>query len=193
MARAASKKQAAQNAMMVRILTYGFLITNTLHLFFIFGPFRNKAKSLFWPIIKYAITELIAGALGLTLRSMASQGDDLGQHGLTAYMFDIIYVTWFTHVTTALISAKFWYTYLVIPLYAAYFGYNKLIVPFVLGGRDPIRSVISMVTGSAGQPQSAQANQTPADQQPAQSKRQAKLQKRADRGDPRIQMRQQRQ
>ena len=183
MAKAASKKQAAQNAMMVRILTYGFLITNTLHLFFIFGPFRNKTKSLFWPILKYAITEIIAGALGLTLRSMASQGDDLGQHGLTAYMFDIIYVTWFTHVTTALISNKFWYTYLAIPMYAAYFGYNKLIVPFILGGKDPIRSLTSIFTGSSGQSQPAQANQANADQQPAQSKRQAKLQKRADRGD----------
>lgn len=35
-------------------------------------------------------------------------------HSLARYMFDIIYVTWFVHVTTALVSAKFWYAYLVV-------------------------------------------------------------------------------
>jgi len=29
-------------------------------------------------------------------------------------MFDIIYVTWFTHLTTALISAKFWYSLWIV-------------------------------------------------------------------------------
>lgn len=29
-------------------------------------------------------------------------------------MFDIIYVTWFVHITTALFSSKFWYFYLVV-------------------------------------------------------------------------------
>lgn len=100
--------------MMVRVLTYGFLITNTLHLFFVFGPFRNRSQGLLWPFTKYLVTEAVAGALGLTLRGMARQGDDLGQHGLTSYMFDIIYVTWFVHTTTALISNKFWYTYIVV-------------------------------------------------------------------------------
>lgn len=29
-------------------------------------------------------------------------------------MFDIIYVTWFVHITTALVWSKFWYTYLAV-------------------------------------------------------------------------------
>lgn len=84
MAGAASKKQAAQNAVMVRILTYGFLISNTIHLFFVFGPFRSKTQSVSWNFVKYAVTEIVAGVLAVTLRGMARQGDDLGQHGLTA-------------------------------------------------------------------------------------------------------------
>lgn len=29
-------------------------------------------------------------------------------------MFDVVYVTWFVHLTTALLSAKFWYFYLAV-------------------------------------------------------------------------------
>lgn len=83
MARAASKKQAAQNAQMVKMLTYGFLLTNSIHLLLVFGLFRKSSGS-FGALVKYIITEGIAGALALVLRGMAKQGDDLGQAGLTA-------------------------------------------------------------------------------------------------------------
>jgi pheromone shutdown protein TraB len=83
MARAASKKQAAQNARIIQILTYGFLITNLIHLLLVFGVFR-KSSATFGALFKYVVTEGIAGALGLTLRGMAKQGDDLGQAGLTS-------------------------------------------------------------------------------------------------------------
>ncbi|CAO3690055.1 unnamed protein product [Rhizopus stolonifer] len=46
--------------------------------------------------------------------TLISSGDDLNSEGLTAYMFDIIYVTWFVHITTAFISNKFWFVYLVV-------------------------------------------------------------------------------
>lgn len=84
MAKAASKKLAAQNAMMMRILTYGFLISNVIHLLIVFGPFRNKRLGIGWPLTKYIVTEGIAAILGISLAGMAKQGDDLGQHGLTA-------------------------------------------------------------------------------------------------------------
>lgn len=29
-------------------------------------------------------------------------------------MFDVLYVTWFVHVATALVSAKFWYLYWIV-------------------------------------------------------------------------------
>lgn len=83
MARAASKKQAAQNAQMVQILTYGFLITNAIHLFLVFVVFRRSSgtKGAFF---KYLVTEGVAGTLGLMLKGMAKQGDDLAQAGLTS-------------------------------------------------------------------------------------------------------------
>lgn len=83
MARAASKKQAAQNAQIVKILMYGFLITNAVHLLFVFGLFR-KSSGTFGALIKYLFTEIIAGGLALVLRGMAKQGDDLSQAGLTS-------------------------------------------------------------------------------------------------------------
>jgi hypothetical protein len=83
MARAASKKQAAQNAQMVKILTYGFLLSNSVHLLFVFGFFRKSSGS-YGALIKYVFTEAIAAGLALVLRGMAKQGDDLGQAGLTS-------------------------------------------------------------------------------------------------------------
>lgn len=84
MAKAASKKQAAQNAMMVRILTYGFLVSNLVHLLIVFGPLRDGKTGLTWPLVKFISTEAVAAVLGVTLRGMARQGDDLGQPGLTS-------------------------------------------------------------------------------------------------------------
>lgn len=34
---------------------------------------------------------------------------------LYRYMFDVIYVTWFVHVMTALVWTRFWYLYLYAP------------------------------------------------------------------------------
>ena len=63
---------------------------------------------------------------------MAKKGSDLAAAGLTAcvlrplatnqdaddpscrYMFDVLYVTWFVHVATALVSPKFWWLYLAV-------------------------------------------------------------------------------
>lgn len=81
-----------------------------------------------------------------------------------------------------------------IPLYGIFLLYTKLIVPFVLGGRDPISGLIASLTGrgaGGARPQAAQAQQQ--QQQEEMSKRQKKLQARADRGDPRVQSRQQQQ
>ena len=83
MARAASKKQAAQNAQMLRILTYGFLVTNSVHLLLVFGLFRKTSAST-GAVVKYALTEAVAAGLAIGLRGMAKQGDDLSQSGLTS-------------------------------------------------------------------------------------------------------------
>lgn len=88
MAKASSKKIAASNAASIRVLTYGFLLTNLIHLFFVFGPLQRYSGSYGYSltsrVVKYAITEIIAGGLAVVLRGMARQGDDLAQEGLTA-------------------------------------------------------------------------------------------------------------
>ena len=61
---------------------------------------------------------------------MARAGDDLAQAGMTAYMFDIVYLTWFAHVGTALVSPRLWWTYAVIPVYLMYLAY-KNVLPYV--------------------------------------------------------------
>ncbi len=63
--------------------------------------------------IRLRCIEAIAVALWFTLQSMAAQGNDLQQSGLTQYMFDIIYVTWFVQLASLLWS-KFWYLYLIV-------------------------------------------------------------------------------
>lgn len=77
-----------------------------------------------------------------------------------------------------------------IPLYGIFLLYTKLIVPFIFGGRDPIAGVVASLTG--GRQGGQQTQQQPANPQEAEqiSKRQKKLQARAERGDPRVQSRQ---
>ena len=65
-------------------------------------------------------------------------------------MFDIIYLTWFVHLSTALLTPWFWAAYLLIPTYATWLLYRKLAVPFLLGGRDPLGSMLAALTGGGG-------------------------------------------
>lgn len=90
----------------------------------------------------FAVTEAIAVGLWNQLQAMAQRGEELnGSKGLVrrvpplsfassgfislsradtgrvdphSYMFDVLYVTWFVHVATALVSAKFWYLYWIV-------------------------------------------------------------------------------
>ena len=73
----------------------------------------------------YAVSEGVAAALGMQLWTMSRRGEDLSQAGLTAYvsmyhtnkysyMFDVIYITWFVHITTALLSRYFWWTFALV-------------------------------------------------------------------------------
>ncbi|KAI8637884.1 hypothetical protein BD408DRAFT_423815 [Parasitella parasitica] len=168
MANASSKKIASTNKQTLNNLTKGFLIVNavyflwrvvyhwdsfTLSQFFLYIT-TGGLSFLFYRILVSSGTPTYSSE-----GNLISSGDDLNTEGLTAYMFDIIYVTWFVHVTTAFISNKFWLVYLVIPGYAAY----KL-VPMAL-------SYFGKGKDQSGE-QSAETK----------SKRQAKLEKRANKG-----------
>ncbi|EPB90609.1 hypothetical protein HMPREF1544_02519 [Mucor circinelloides 1006PhL] len=166
MANASSKKIAATNKQTLKNLTNGFLIVNAIYFLwrvvyhwnsFTFSQFFLYITTAGLTFLFYRIL-VSSGTPSYTADgNLISSGDDLNAEGLTAYMFDIIYVTWFVHITTAFISNKFWMAYLVIPGYAAY----KL-VPMAMSyfgkGKD-------------------QSSEQPGE---VKSKRQAKLEKRAN-------------
>lgn len=126
-------------------------------------------------------------SLWWTLQSMAAQGNDLQQSGLTQYMFDVIYVTWFVQLAS-LVWSKLWYLYLIIPGYAAYVIYQKILLPYLFRGQSPFGSIQRLLGASGSAAAGATVN---AQQQPTEtmSKRQQKLQARAAKGDARVQIR----
>lgn len=193
-ARAAAKRVTSQNAAAVRRLLIGFIGTGIFHVVLkALWPGTNGTRKGDW--VFFGLTALIEQGLGMVLIRTARSGGDLTQPGLTQVIWDSIYLLWFVHVTTALISNKFWLVLLLLPCYAVYLGYSKLLVPFVFGGQDPLALLWRRVTGqSPASPTSGGPPGSGADGAPEQplSKRQQKLQKRADRGDPRVQMQQRR-
>ncbi|TKY88400.1 hypothetical protein EX895_002752 [Sporisorium graminicola] len=187
MAKGSAKKTASGNTFLLTLLRNGFLATNTIYLLVRFWLFRSSVTK--GTVFGYVVSEVIAVGLWLTLQSMAAQGNDLQQSGLTQYMFDIIYVTWFVQLAS-LVWSKFWYLYLIIPGYGGYVIYQKILLPYLFRGQSPFASLQGLLGGSRGAGASgANAN---AQQQPGEalSKRQQKLQARAAKGDPRVQVRQ---
>ncbi|KAF7724527.1 hypothetical protein EC973_000904 [Apophysomyces ossiformis] len=170
MANASSKKIAAANTRILANLRKGFGVVNIIYVLWrVVYHWSSFTTSQF---LLYTTTAGLSFLLYNVLWSsgrptyeatgaLRSSGDDLNAEGLTAYMFDIIYITWFTHITTAFISNKFWYTYLVIPAYAAY-KILPMVLPYLSSG----------ATGDIPEGQGSEGK----------SKRQAKLEKRANKG-----------
>ncbi|GAA5833690.1 hypothetical protein JCM9279_001600 [Rhodotorula babjevae] len=184
MAGANSKRIAASNARTLKQLQLGFLISAGIHLvhFALFTSGRTYRR-----VLLFAVTEAIAVGLWNQLKAMASNGTELdGSKGLVGYAFDVLYVTWFVHVATALISAQFWKLYWVIPIYALY-RLGSFALPYI----SP--SLAALVSGNGGaNPLAAPGGGDAAAGAPGEeglSKRQAKRKARAEKGDPRIQMR----
>lgn len=104
------------------MLRNGFLATNTVYLLVRFWLFRSSVSKRI--VFGYIASEGIAVALWLTLQGMAGQGNDLQQSGLTQYMFDVIYVTWFVQLAS-LIWSKFWYLYLIVSHPFSSIGFDR--------------------------------------------------------------------
>ncbi|KAI8388399.1 uncharacterized protein BYT42DRAFT_611451 [Radiomyces spectabilis] len=169
MANASSKKIAAANKRTLANLQKGFLIVNAIYILwraiYHWSSFTISQLVLYvctggLSMFFYSVLESSGRPSYDASGSLRSSGDDLNAEGLTAYMFDIIYVTWFVHLTTAFISNKFWFAYLVIPAYALY-----KCVPMIMS-----------YLGSGGMGSEGAAPEA------AKSKRQAKLEKRANKG-----------
>ncbi|KAI9366301.1 hypothetical protein BD770DRAFT_405604 [Pilaira anomala] len=123
MANASSKKIAAANKQTLANLQKGFLSVNTIY--FLWRIVYHWSSFTFSQFFLYVTTGGLTFLFYRLLNSsgtptfgadntLISSGEDLNAEGLTAYMFDIIYVTWFVHITTAFISNKFWLAYLVV-------------------------------------------------------------------------------
>ncbi|GAA5975501.1 hypothetical protein JCM11641_004288 [Rhodosporidiobolus odoratus] len=175
-----AKRVSASNAKTLQQLQLGFLVSGGIYLLhlFIFSSGRSFRR-----LFLFVLTETIAVSLWRWMQAMAKRGEEVtGSKAVVAYMFDVIYVTWFVHIATALISGHFWKVYWIIPLYALYRLALFLLPRFAPGlaallpGFDP--SVIAAPTT---------AGPVPANQPQPTSKRQEKLRKRAEKGDRRVQ------
>ncbi|EPQ59572.1 DUF788-domain-containing protein [Gloeophyllum trabeum ATCC 11539] len=176
MANASAKKIAAQNETAIKNIQLGMLIASLLSILLRLLLRRNTLTLSFRTLLSsstYLITFFLSRFLtrvGTPRRSasgeLLSPGDDLNQAGMTEWCFDVLYITWACQVGSAALGDWVWWLYSVIPLYAGYKGYN-LVSPFLLG-----------------RPAAAGADDVP----PVgpTSKRQEKLRKRNERGDPRV-------
>ncbi|KZW03947.1 DUF788-domain-containing protein [Exidia glandulosa HHB12029] len=177
MANASAKKTAAQNEASLRQLR-----TRTLAVYALAVALRFLLKrTTKGGLILAASTALPSLAIYRFLVSIGtprrdargeliSPGDDLEAGGLTEYAWDVVYVTWICQLGSAALGEWFWYLYLVIPVYAVYklWGFAGPMLGFGGGSRGP----------ALPEEEAAPAQAT--------SKRQDKLKKRADRGDPRV-------
>ncbi|BGO91669.1 hypothetical protein NBRC10512_008117 [Rhodotorula toruloides] len=182
MAGASNKRIAAANARTLKTLQLGFAVSGGIYLLhlLLFSSGRSYRR-----IFLFAATEAVAIGLWNQMKAMARRGEELdGSKGLVSYAFDIVYVTWAVHVLAALVTAKAWYIYWVIPLYALY-RLGSFALPYI----SP--SLAARLNGSfASIAGAGPAGGEAAVGQPQQeSKRQQKLRKRMERGDPRVQQR----
>ncbi|KIJ56527.1 hypothetical protein M422DRAFT_22690 [Sphaerobolus stellatus SS14] len=178
MANASAKRIASQNERVIRNLQIGMLVVNLLSLilrFFI----RKQSFSSFSSIILYALP--IAPTIAVyrflvnagtprrdSSGSLISPGDDLNQPGLLDWSWDVLYITWACQLGSGLLGSWIWYFYFIIPLYAGYKAWTSFISPILLG----------RTSGRNTEPDTSEVETT--------SKRQDKLRKRQEKGDPRV-------
>ncbi|KAJ1987752.1 hypothetical protein H4R33_002714, partial [Dimargaris cristalligena] len=136
----ASKKLAVTNQQTIQRLQLLFFAINGLYVFIRFVVCFGTVS---WAVaVAYVGTFLVSLFMFQQLVSMGqprygpsgdlvSAGEDLAAPGLTSYMFDILYVTWFIHLGS-LVTHYVWYLYLIIPGYAVV-KLGGFIWPFLAG------------------------------------------------------------
>ncbi|GLB33564.1 putative protein of unknown function (DUF788) [Lyophyllum shimeji] len=179
MANAAAKRIANQNEAAVRTLRLGMLVPTVISLILRFLFRRESLPPSKGSLAIYIVTFFPAFFLsnylikiGTTRRDpttgmLISYGEDLYQPGVTEWCFDILYVTWACQIGSGLFGDWFWWLYMVIPLYAVFKLWVSVISPMFLG-----RST-KQAPDDINKPETT-------------SKRQEKLRKRNERGDPRV-------
>ncbi|KIY45838.1 DUF788-domain-containing protein [Fistulina hepatica ATCC 64428] len=183
MANASAKRIAKQNESTVKMLRLGMFLPSILSLVLRLLFRSGSLLPSNWSILLYICTFCPAFFLskylikvGTTHRdpttgTLISFGEDLSQPGVTESCFDIIYITWICQVGSGIFGDWFWWLYL-IPLYAVFKLWTSAVSPLLFGRS----SMTNPVDGSDS------ANNPPV----GTSKRQEKLKKRQERGDPRV-------
>ncbi|KAF2124230.1 DUF788-domain-containing protein [Dothidotthia symphoricarpi CBS 119687] len=162
MAQKATKNLAASNTSRLNTTLYLTLGFHTLFwvLRLLFGPLSRRSLVLY--VLLSAPQALINFSFERSSRptinangAVARPGDDLSAAGLTEYLWDVTYWTYFCILLAALLGDKGWWAYVVIPAYSVYAAWTTY-------------------TGMRGGYQDAAGVQQPA----VASKRQAKMEKR---------------
>ncbi|KAK0467966.1 uncharacterized protein EV420DRAFT_1685022 [Desarmillaria tabescens] len=172
MANASAKRIASQNEITVKQLRIGLFLPTILS-FVLRFLFRRSSLPPSKTSLGLYIATFFPGfflsnyliKIGTTRRdpttgTLMSYGEDLSQPGVTEW--------WACQVGSGAFGEWFWWLYMVIPLYAIFKLWTSAISPLLLGR-----------AAAAG------ANDVP-EEEPAISKRQEKLKKRSERGDPRV-------
>ncbi|KAK0498411.1 hypothetical protein EDD18DRAFT_1157597 [Armillaria luteobubalina] len=180
MANASAKRIASQNEITVKRLRIGLLLPTVLSFVLRFllrrSAFPPSKTSLgiyiatFFPgfFLSNYLIKIGTTRRDPTTGTLMSYGEDLGQPGVTEWCFDVVYITWACQIGSGAFGEWFWWLYMVIPLYAIFKLWTSALSPLLLGR-----------AAAAG------ANDVP-EKEPATSKRQEKLKKRSERGDPRV-------
>ncbi|KAF9982888.1 hypothetical protein BGZ65_002399 [Modicella reniformis] len=139
MANSSQKKIAHENTKILLALRKGFIWVNAFYIFYRIIYQWNTFE------LKLALGYLVSAGISILLYTqintmgkprynskgeLADAGEDLTQEGLVQYAFDIIYVTWFVHVTSAF-WPKMWWFYLSIPLYAGWKVWQLVVKPML--------------------------------------------------------------
>ncbi|THV05501.1 putative opsin [Dendrothele bispora CBS 962.96] len=180
MANASAKRIASQNETTVKTIKLGMIIPTIISLLLRLLLRRDSLPPSKGSLAIYVATFfpvfLLSNYLikiGTTRRdpttgTLISYGEDLNQPGVTEWCFDILYITWTCQVGSGAFGEWFWWLYTVIPIYAVFKLWVSVISPMLLG-----RSSAPTPTSDGTEKETT-------------SKRQEKLRKRSEKGDPRV-------
>ncbi|KAL7424253.1 hypothetical protein Q5752_001840 [Cryptotrichosporon argae] len=197
MANASSKRIASANEAALRQLRLGLVGVNLAALlirYVLAALTSRRALPGFWTAALHllATTSTVGiwrwfAAIGTPRRDGAGVrvGEDLGGKGVVEMAWDAVYMTWLCTLGSALLGNWVWLLYvLAVPGVAAYKLFSTLrpLLAMVLPGVFGARSAQTAGTGpgQAGEGQ-------PGQQEAGESRKQAKLRARMEKGDKRVQ------
>ncbi|PIL36825.1 hypothetical protein GSI_00515 [Ganoderma sinense ZZ0214-1] len=183
MANASAKRTVQQNADTIKNLRLGLLgscaLSLLLRLLFHRAALRPTTLA-FWvyalSLVPSVFLSRYLERIGSPRRdpttgALISAGEDLSRPGVVEWCFDVVYITWACQVGSGAFGTWVWCLYLIIPLYAVFKLWSGVISPYFLG--------------RSGGPSATAEGEADTGKETL-SKRQEKLRKRSERGDPRV-------